>query len=84
MIIQCMPSPATSLEAVKGIAQRPLFTSLGLAIIDEIQFGLGKIVKNVLGRSATYCESMSTAPLFDCSGPSNRQKVPLYCYFCAS
>ena len=44
-------------EAVEGGAQRPLLTSLGLAIIDEIQFGSGKIVKNVLGGSATYCES---------------------------
>lgn len=48
---------STSPEAAEGGGRRPLLTSLGLAIIDEIQFGSGEIVKNMLGGSATYCES---------------------------
>ena len=36
--------------------RRPLFTSLGLAVIDDIHFGSGDVVKDVLGGSATFCE----------------------------
>lgn len=46
---------STSPEVAESAGQ-PLLTSLGLAIIDEIQFGSGEVVKDVLGGSATYCE----------------------------
>jgi hypothetical protein len=30
------------------------FTSLGLAVLDELQFGSGQIIQNVIGGSGTY------------------------------
>jgi hypothetical protein len=35
--------------------ERPLLTSLGLAVIDEIRFGPEKVISEVLGGSGTYC-----------------------------
>jgi hypothetical protein len=37
--------------------EQHLLTSLGLAVIDEIHFGSGKVVTDLLGGSGTYCES---------------------------
>ncbi len=40
-----------------GHGQQQLLVSLGLAVLDDIHFGSGAVVKDELGGSATYCES---------------------------
>ena len=35
---------------------KALLTVLGLAVIDDIQFGDGRAIKNVLGGSGAFCE----------------------------
>ena len=70
---------STSPKATKGSESQPLLTSLGLAVIDEIHFGSGDVVRDVLGGSGTYCESQTFVQLvFDYSDPRNYGQLVSY------